>query len=82
MEVSEREILQLRLELPNAEAVCQRSVNFKRLLRYALPLVRRQGFERPHVVQTIGKLYQHDADIVHHRQEHLPEIFGLVGFFA
>ena len=38
-------------------------------------------FECPHVVQAIGELHDDDTDVVHHRQEHLAEVFGLP-FFA
>jgi hypothetical protein len=33
--------------------------------------------ERPHVVKPVGQLHEDDADVIHHRQEHLPEVLGL-----
>ena len=30
-----------------------------------------------HVVQPVGQLDQDDADVVHHRQQHLAEVLGL-----
>ena len=36
--------------------------------------------ERAHVVKPVGELDQHDADVVHHRQNHLADVFGLAGF--
>ena len=57
-----------------------RRVDVHRLLGDAPPLIGAQKFERAHVVQTIGQLHQHHADVVDHRQQHLPHIFGLLLF--
>ena len=37
----------------------------------------REILERAHVVQAIGQLYHHDADIIDHRQQHFPDVFRL-----
>jgi hypothetical protein len=37
--------------------------------------------QRAHVVQAVGQLDQHHADVVHHGQDHLADALGL-GFFA
>ena len=34
--------------------------------------------ERAHVVQAVGQLDQHDANVVRHRDDHLAEILGLL----
>ena len=34
--------------------------------------------ERAHVVQAVGELDQDDPDVVRHRQEHLPDVLGLL----
>ena len=41
------------------------------------PPLLRQVVERPHVVQAVGELHEDDADVVHHRQQHLAEVLGL-----
>jgi hypothetical protein len=48
-------------------------------LAIAPPLVR-QVAERPHVVKPVGELHQDDADIVDHREEHLPDALRLALF--
>ena len=40
-------------------------------------LLFRQVVQRPHVVEAVGELDEDDADVVHHRQEHLAEVLGL-----
>ncbi len=37
-------------------------------------------FERAHVVQAVGKLDHHDANVVDHGQEHFADVFGLARF--
>ena len=39
-----------------------------------------QVVQRPHVVEAIGQLHEDDADVVHHRQQHLAEVLGLALF--
>ena len=41
-------------------------------------LLRRQRGDRPHVVEPVGELDEDDADVVRHRQEHLPDVLGLL----
>ena len=43
----------------------------------ATPLVFRQVAQRPHVVEPVGQLDEDHADVVDHRQEHLPEVLRL-----
>ena len=78
LEVLEREVLELPLDLPDAEPMRQRRVDLHRLARDALLLLRRQGLERPHVVQPVGELDDHDADVLGHGHEHLPDVLGLL----
>src|SRR5713226_633488 len=37
-------------------------------------------FKSAHIVQAVGKLDEHDANVGHHGQQHLADIFGLAGF--
>ena len=76
LEVAERQVLELPLQLPDAQPVGQRRVDLHRLLRDAAALGRRPELERPHVVQPVGQLDQHHADVLGHGQEHLAHVLG------
>ena len=52
-------------------------VDVARLLRDLDPALLGKMMERPHVVEAVGELDEDDADVVHHRQQHLPEILRL-----
>ena len=77
LEVLERQLLELVLDLAHAEAVGDRRVDVARLLRDLDPALLRQVVQRPHVVQAVGELDQDDADVVDHRQQHLAEVLRL-----
>jgi hypothetical protein len=49
-------------------------VDIERLLSYAAALLSGEVFERAHVVQAVGQLDQHHADVVDHGQEHLAHV--------
>ena len=76
-EVLERQLLELVLDLAHAEPVGDRRVDVARLLRDLHPPLFRQVMERAHVVQPVGELDQDDADVVHHREQHLAEVLRL-----
>jgi hypothetical protein len=76
LEVAEGQVLELPLQLPDAQAVGQRRVDLHGLLRDAAALGRRTELERAHVVQAVGQLDQHDADVLGHGQEHLAHVLG------
>ena len=78
LERLEREVLELPLDLPDPEALGQRRVDLHRLAGDALLLVRRQAVQRPHVVESVGELDEHDPDVLGHRQEHLADVLGLL----
>ena len=77
LEVAERELLELVLHLAHPEPVGDRRVDVERLLGDLDAALLRQVVERPHVVQAIRQLDEDDADVVHHRQQHLAEVLGL-----
>ena len=52
-------------------------VDLGRLLRDAQLALARQRVQRPHVVQPVRQLHDDDADIVHHREQHLAHALGL-----
>ena len=80
LQVAEREIFQLIADQAHAEAVGDGGVNVQGLARDSLLLCGLEIFERAHVVQAVGELHQHDADVVHHGQNHLANVLGLAGF--
>ena len=78
LEDLEREILELPLHLPDPEPLGERRVDLHRLAGDPHLLLRRQRVQRPHVVEPIGELDEDDADVLGHRQEHLPDVLGLL----
>ena len=78
LEGLEREVLELPLDLPDPEPLGQRRVDLHRLAGDALLLLDRQRAQRAHVVQPVGELDEDDADVLRHRQEHLPDVLGLL----
>ena len=78
----ETEVFQLVLDPTDAQPVGQRRVNFQRFLRNGLPFRRAQMLEGAHVVQAVGQLDEHDANVVRHREQHLAEIFRLLFLMA
>ena len=78
LEVLEREVLELPLDLPDAEAVRERRVDLHRLLRDAPLLLERERRQRAHVVEPVAQLDDDDAQVVGHREEHLPDVLGLM----
>ena len=78
LERAQRQVLQLPLELPDAEAVGERREEIERLAR-GLPraaLVVRADQEAQRL-RALGELDQHDADVLDHRQQHLAQVLGL-----
>ena len=77
VQVLERQVFQQPLHLPEAQAVGQRRVYVQRLLRdHDAPLLR-QRVERSHIVEAVGQLDQHDADVLGHRHQHLADRRGV-----
>ena len=60
----------------------KRSVDVERLARDPPPFWLGQRLESAHVVQAVGELYQDDANVVRHRQQHLADVLGLVLLLA
>ena len=82
LEDLERQVLELPLDLPDTQALGQRGVDLHRLAGDALLLLGRQRAERAHVVQPVGELDEHDADVLRHRQQHLADVLRLLLFVA
>ena len=77
----EGKVFELPLEATDAQAVGQRCIDLTGFAGDALLLLRLEGTEGAHVVQTISELHQHHADVAGHGQKHLAQVFRL-GFGA
>ena len=77
LEIAERQLFELVLNAAHAQAIGNRRVDVEGLLRNARALVVGHVLQRAHVVQAVGELHEDDADVIHHRQQHLAEILGL-----
>ena len=78
LEVTECQVFEFPLDLPNAEAICERREDLHRLQGDAALLF--DVLESPqcaHVVEAIAKLDQHHVDVFRHREKHLPEVLRL-----
>ena len=80
IEEAEAEIFEFAANLAHAEAVGDGSVDLQSLFGDLVLAIGRQMLQRAHVVQAIGQLDEHDADVVDHRQHHLAQVFGLLLF--
>ena len=63
-------IIQLHLDLGNTESVSKRRVDLDGLSRLLLLFFRAHILKRPHIVETVRKLDDNDADIFCHGEEH------------
>ncbi len=77
IDILEREVFELAANFAHAQAVRDGRVDVERLAGNLLLPRRRQKFQGAHVVQTVGQLDEHDADVVHHGQHHLAHVLGL-----
>ena len=80
LEIAEGEVFEFAADQAHAEPVGDRRVNIQRFARDALLALGVEKFERAHVVQAVGELHHHHADVVHHGEQHLADVFGLAGF--
>jgi len=76
-QVAERQLLQLAIELVQAQAMGDRGVDVQGLAGDAVALLDRHRRHRAHVVQTVGQLDEDDPHVPGHRHQHLAERFGL-----
>mmetsp|Transcript_46394 Transcript_46394/g.98941 ORF Transcript_46394/g.98941 Transcript_46394/m.98941 type:complete len:238 (+) Transcript_46394:766-1479(+) len=77
-QVLEREVRELRLVLPHAQAVREGRKDLQRLTRDGDALLDRHVLQCAHVVQPIGELDDDDAPILCHRNEHGTQILHLL----
>ena len=80
IEEAEAEVFEFAANLAHAEAVGDGRVDFQRLFGDFVLALGRKVLERAHVVQAIGELDEHHADVVDHGEHHLAQVFGLLLF--
>ena len=78
VDVFEAQVLQLGLDGVDAQPVRQRRVNIQRLVGNGLLPVLRLKAQGAHIVQPVGQLDDHHADVLGHGQNHLAQAFGLL----
>ena len=78
LEVLEREVLELPLDLPHPQPMGQRGVDLHRLAGDPRLLLGRQALERAHVVEPVGELDDDHPHVLGHGHEHLPDVLGLL----
>jgi hypothetical protein len=66
----------------DAEPVGERRVDLEGLAGLLRLLLFRLVLDRPHVVEAVGELDEDDADVLRHRDDHLPVVLGLRLFAA
>ena len=81
IDVAEPQVFQLSPDLAHAQAVGDGGVDLERLAGNLLLPLRRQMLQSAHVMQAVGQFDEHHADVIHHGQHHLAQVFGLL-FFA
>ena len=73
----EGEIFQFTADLAHPEAVRDGGVDLKRLAGDALTALQAERAQGAHIMQPVGQFDDDDADIVHHREQHLAIALGL-----
>ncbi|MNK59060.1 hypothetical protein D3C87_781590 [compost metagenome] len=77
VQVRERQVLQLVVDVVQAEAVRDRHVHFHGLAGDAALFRRRHEVQGAHIVQAVGQLDEDHAHVGRHGQQHLAEVFRL-----
>ena len=77
LEIAERKVVELHLEAADTETVGERRIDFKRLFRLFALFFRPHVLERPHIVEAVREFNQDHADVLRHREKHLPKILRL-----
>ena len=77
IDVLKGQVFELAANFAHAQAMGDGRVDIERLARNFLLPLRREELQRAHVVQAVGQLDQHHANVVHHGQYHLADVLGL-----
>ena len=82
MQVTEAAVLQFPLDPRDTQPVRQRSIYFNGLPGLLLLFFLGHVFQRVYVVLAVRKLYQYDADVLCHGEEHLSQVLRLLLLFC
>ena len=82
LERAQRKILELPLELPDAEAIGERRIDIDHLARDGATTLGIAGHQPAHRLRALGELDQDYADVLDHRQQHLAQVLGLQRAFV
>ena len=77
LQIAESQVLQLPPQLPHPQPVCERSIDIHRLLSYPLLFLRCQCLQGAHIMQPVGQLNEHHANILRHSHKHLAQALHL-----
>ncbi len=77
LKVAEGQVLQLPLDVTDAQAMGQRRVDVEDLASYAVPLVIIGILHGADGAGPLGQLDERDANVVDHRHQHLAQVFHL-----
>ena len=77
LQIFQRKVIQLYLDLGNTESLCNGCVNFQRFSGNPLLALRLLILKCPHIVKTVCQLDQDHTDILGHGKKHLPEVLCL-----
>ena len=77
MVILETQVFELGLDGIQAQAVGQRRIDVERFARNLVLLVGRHRRQGAHVVQAVGHLDEHHADVLAHGEQQFAEVLGL-----
>jgi hypothetical protein len=75
--VAKRQIFKFTAKFSHTETVGEGGIDVECLSSDGLLALRLQMFQRAHVVKTVGKFDEHNADIGNHGEEHLSDVLCL-----
>ena len=79
LERAQREVLELPLQLPDAEAIGERREEVEHLARDLRAPARIAAHQRAQRLRALGELDEHHADVLDHREQHLAQVLRLRG---
>ena len=78
IQIVKRQVFQLILYSANAETMGNGRINIHGFQRNPALLLRRKIFQRPHVVNPVCQLNDHNPNVVGHGEENFSHIIGLL----
>ena len=77
VQVVQAAVLQLLLDIADAQAVGNGGVDLHRFQGLIAALLLRPGVAGAHIMQPVAQFNDHHADVLTHGQQHLAQVFGL-----